>query len=49
MTFPSKKRINRELAIDEKAELYIQKSEPNFLAKLEQSKNVGGKTNNKWD
>jgi len=34
IAFPIKKRIKTELFIDERAELYIQKWDPNFLAKL---------------
>jgi len=33
MTFPAKKTSNTELFIDERAELYIEKWEPNFLTK----------------
>jgi len=38
MTFPIKKRINTELFIDEGAELYIQKCEPNFSANMKRLK-----------
>jgi len=38
MTFPVKKRINTELLIDKRAEVYTQKWEPNFPPKLYQVK-----------
>jgi len=38
MTSPIMKRINTEFFIEERAELYKQKGEPNFLAKLKRVK-----------
>jgi len=54
MTSPIKKRINTELFINERAELYIQKSELDFLAKLKRVKmlapkpTLGGNENLPW-
>jgi len=42
-----KKRINTELCIHVRAEVYIQKWGANFLANLTRVK-VGAKTNNWW-
>jgi len=47
ISFPIKKRINTELFIDVRAQLYIQKCGQNFLAEFEEGKNVGVKTNNR--
>jgi len=50
-TIPNKKTINTALIIDEKAELYIQKCELNFLANLKRIKmltpkpKIGGNEN----
>jgi len=45
MTLPIQKRINTELFIDERSELYIQKSK----GQSENDKNVGAKTNKRWE
>jgi len=48
MTVPIKKRINTELFIHGRAELYLPKWGTNFLANLMRVK-VGDKTNNGWE
>jgi len=45
MTFPIQKKINTELFIDERAELYAQRE---LKGLNEDGKNVGVKTNNSW-
>jgi len=43
MAFPIKKRINTELVIDERAELHVQRIEPNFLTNLKRVKMLAPK------
>jgi len=49
MTFPIKKRTSAELLIGRRAEIYIQKCEPELSGKIEEGKNVGAYTNMWWE
>jgi len=49
MTFPIKKRTSAELLIGRRAEIYIQKWEPELSGKIEEGKNVGAYTNMWWE